>query len=221
MEQIGWDYRNARINGRNVFIFRDTSHLNEGVQDSLYREIRGKLQQRMFRTFFAEGAVGDKIPEYHSEAQLRKEVVGSKKRGACVAELLVCRCASEIKSGSLELYGIEKDELFKKHVVATKRAFDLASKRLARSISFLESMELDYLVGLSNRLSRRRSFWMAEIVARKMEEDGVDCAGMVFGDGHYQDVVAHLKRRNVGYVSFYPGCVEDGVEECLDYGLNL
>jgi hypothetical protein len=221
MEQIGWDFTNERVGGKNVFVFRDTNHTDEGIQDRIYDEVYAKIQQKKFGTLFVESWSGDYTlyPRSWSEQHLRNMAMQNSGRCLGAHELLNFKRASDAQLGRIKIYGVDQEEIFEKHRDVLRLYVQLASMCNGR-VGDEERAEFDALNKRCLALCKRRSLWAAESAVNQMDLWGLKSAGLVFGDAHYDVIADHLRRRGVGVVSYFPGRVEYGLTEIVEYFLR-
>ncbi|MEI7718434.1 MAG: hypothetical protein WCI72_01085 [archaeon] len=218
MEQEGWDYSHARKEGRNVFVFRDTSHVSAKIHENLYSAIYSQISRGIFSTLFIEGGEGPISPIRVPEEVLRVNVFQKAKRCIHASELLSCRHHSEIYSGKFKIYGAEGMDILNKQREAVRASVEFGAKVFSGHVpSFLEEQQFDFLEKRVVVIARRRSFLAAERVIRQMEVYGENNVGMLFGDGHYTEIIQQLKRREAGYVTFSPSWDEKNFGAALEY----
>lgn len=54
-------------------------------------------------------------------------------------------------------------------------------------------------------MSTDRSFHAANSINRHMDDNSLKIAGLIFGSGHYKEIVSGLKEKNIGHAFYYPG----------------
>ena len=52
--KLGWDYSKKQTNGKNLYLFCESSHISEELQNSLKNEIFQCVNSHLFDTFFVE-----------------------------------------------------------------------------------------------------------------------------------------------------------------------
>jgi hypothetical protein len=209
MGQIAWDYSNARIHGKNVFFFRDTSHISPVIQERIYQALDSTLTQKLFNTVFVEGISAvvspDELDDAASEEDLMQKAMDKAGRPLGADELLAYRHSSKMKSGELYIVGSERKGLNEKHGSILREISVLTEGCGDRFPTLLEYAKHLFLSQREVTLCRRRGLWAAQNVIDYMNSKGLETAALVMGEGHFEEITEHFKRNGLGYVSFFPG----------------
>ncbi len=214
-----WDYSHAKSNGKNIFFLRDTNHISEEVQESILGELDRLVDQHFFSTLFLEGSEGLRLPRfesYSSEEELKKSLQERYARWSPV-QVFAYRHQIALNLGQVSIYGVDSDSLIEEQGRDFHRIIEL-TERVARGEG-LTSAEIEESWWRMNVNSRRLTDERSAYSVAKMGElmKSVDTAGLVYGNGHFQGIVAGLEKLNIGYVSFFPGEAEFDPEKVKDY----
>ena len=223
MELEGWNYKNAKPNGKNLFIFRDTCHVDSAIQDSLLRGLELAINRGFFHLLFSEGHTGNMQLRYDSgmsELDVKKVLSQKTGRYASAVEILSYRL-QETKNNTAIIWGVESREHFKEQIASIKKIEALIKKHTAGIISPLEGMELDQLILNDGIISNNRTIHAAKNAFELMNEWKVDTAGIIFGEGHYELLTVELKKQGTGYISYFPGKQPAKIEDALNYIAKL
>ena len=49
MEQLGWDGSNTRAEGKNLYVFRDTTHIDLDIQEKILSELESMIKEGYFK----------------------------------------------------------------------------------------------------------------------------------------------------------------------------
>lgn len=223
MEQEGWDYGQANSNGKTVFIFRDTGHIIPEIQEKILAESYRLIQNNYFNALFTEGVNGLYVPEFNdfkSENDLKQRLQQTRgKWGA--TEILAYKLKKQLDEGSFRIFGLENKDLLQRQKNAARRVGQLAVKIKKKQETYEEGLEFDRELQLFNSFTDERTQTAVELIGRQMQRSSVNTAGLIFGDGHYKEMVDLLAKKGIGYVSFYPGKPAISQESGLEYALNL
>ncbi|VVB77611.1 Uncharacterised protein [uncultured archaeon] len=209
MENIGWNYDHVNKEGKNVFIFRDTCHKNPDIQTKILDESCRLMFGNYFKVMFSEGFEG------HSPMIFYDPSNNGNKWNA--SEVLSYR----FNSSERFVFGVEQKELLEKHLGIIRRKVILGKKQLEGSITLPEYSELFGLQYLFDEVSKERSYCAVEAISTYMRFLNLDTAGLVYGDGHFEEITDKLKTKGIGYSYFYPGAVELTPEEAFEYSLQF
>lgn len=225
MEQQSWDYSNARIHGRNIFLYRDTSHISEVIQERLYSELCENLKQKLFKVVFAEGRASNFSPlEFKgifSEAQLKEEALNHTGRPLVATERLAYGSFSKSITEDISIVGIEREGLHEKHRESLRQLVYFRDICNSRALTFEEFSRNLCLIKREGSLSKRRGLWAAQKAINYMSSNGLQTAALVMGDAHSKEITAHLKRNGFGYASFFPGEAVTDIRGSANYANKL
>lgn len=200
-QQIGWNYENLVLGGRNIYIFRDTNHYSQSVREQLFEEMDLMVENGL-NLIFCEGGYGHFIPDYkYLESKKNKSVLGR----------LSCKRRKEIDSGKLVIYGIDNENSLAEQ------------KKLLRELSQLEeTVDYDHpkIKSIQNELellSGSREVFCAMMIDGITDMRKIKKAGLIFGDGHYTEIYKMLRTLGIGYASYFPGESEPTEEEIKEF----
>lgn len=222
MEQIGWNYDNARTDGKNLFILRDKFHADRNIQLKLLDGISQMIDEKHFFCLFFEGTTGPyrfNYPIGISEDELVSEL--EQYHGRCPASALFSYRLQESGNSSVIMYGVDNEEKIQIQIEGMKKIARLRTKQEISGLSVPEYMEFDRLLDVHKRISSERSDEVVKNMVGKMDEWNIKTAGLLFGEGHYEELCCGLKNQNIGYVNYNPGNVELSVEDALRYTESL
>ncbi len=213
LEQIGWNHSfvNTRKDGRNIFFFRDGGHTNQKIQYELYSVIKDKIDARIFDRLFIEGWKGEYENDFDSKEDIEKQCSESGEL-AIHANYLLC---GEYLGKNL-LWGVEGMEFFEFHRKQEYKKFQLINSKRRK----LNSDEIKELKGINEVISfarNKRNFPAVNNTIDYMNRFNLRTAGIIFGDGHFEDMLEMFRDRDIGVVSYFPGKPKISREESLKY----
>jgi len=216
-----WNRDNLIEGGKNIFVFRNTCHWSPEIQERIFNEVYSKIQHGLFDIVFVEGVVGEYLSLRITEDALME--YSYKRRGACpsVRDLLANRCISEMDSGNLKLYGIEDEFVLKKYVDVVREIVPLSYRVDGGDADLDEIGRFEFLKQEMDVSSKLRILTCSDNIVKQMEQNKQNVAGLIFGDGHCDEITNNLFNRGIGYASFSPGKVPVDLLENLRYARHF
>ncbi|MFA5856823.1 MAG: hypothetical protein WC867_05665 [Candidatus Pacearchaeota archaeon] len=222
MEHEGWNYDNARINGKNVFFFMDTSHINEGIKKKLFSELELKINKGFFQLLFVEGFSGrynPKFPKDLSEKEFLEQCSDDTQKYSPIKHLSFR--LQQNKNTDFYIHGIEDLEAYEKQLAIISLIVEFAKKEKSGTLSYEEYMASLMANKIFDEYTDERSIIVARNIIKNMNEWNVNTAGVVFGEHHYDLMVKELLKENIGTISYYPGKITSGHEEIFEYVASI
>lgn len=222
MESEGWNYENAKTEGKNLFIFRDTSHLITDVQEKILTELDLAINRGFFHLLFIEGCAGNFQLEYDlgiTESDIKRVI--SQRRGKYSAVQVLSYRLQEAKNRSVIIHGVDNRRSLDEQISNAQRAAVLTRKLNSGTLTQLEAIEMDNIISRDEVLTNDRTIDAVKTMTKVMDEWRVNTAGVVFGEGHYNLLADELKKQKIGYVSYYPGKQSSKVEDIVNYATKM
>ena len=221
MEQTGWNYKNWVNNGRNIYVFRDTIHSSQEIQDIIYNEATDKINSSQFDVLFIEGSEG-KIKALNGSRSVCKKAMLNKKSPeyervfkymSGAAAKLYLDMMNRINNNTFSIYGVDSYELIREQIKELNK--------LAQMDFGLETIDPSDLIDDINDnmdyIVEERSAYAVDSINKYMKELGINSAGLIFGNGHINDITEGFKKNGIGYASFYPGRSIPSADEFMLY----
>lgn len=216
----GWDYSLWNNGGRNVFYFLDSNHINVNIQQKLVDEGQKLLGREPFSVFFLEGFSGNYNVNLKLPVGMWKEY-WTNKEGYFSAGVLLSHYI-KIKNMNSCLFGVEDNNLMKNQA-KTVRDFYQTYKNFKDKD--LDIGHFEYLKKLRNRIhkvSKMRSDFAVKSIDSFMDLNDIDKSILMYGAGHFEDIVNGLLEKDIGLAFYFPGRGRSfSLEEDMDYGLSF
>lgn len=224
MKKQTWDNSHFKESGRNIYFFRDTSHINSHIQERIFQEVSKYFEVRKFNTVFTEGAEGPvsiDFTDFKSEEDLRISTLENEGRTPSAYELLAYRLDSKIKEGSFSLYGAESDLLLEEQTVLLGLVGKVADRLDSGKVRASDSSMFKRLYKQAQVYNVLRSLHVVKTISEQMSAKGINSAGLIMGTGHYKEITQGFDLLGIGYASFFPGKPRDSEKVLLDYSLRF
>jgi hypothetical protein len=193
-KKVGWNYENLILTGKNLFIYRDTNHINQTVQDTLLQNIEDKIGKE-FKVIFSEGFEGPLFEELEQYRECVSEILDQKPiKGLNLTAIE--RLAYKESNNLLKIYGADNEVLLKEHKIALQNRFQSYEEDDITAILLYNQIQLD--------ISKERSRFAVNYVINSMTELNLKSSALIFGEGHYTEIANQLNLKGVGYASFLP-----------------
>lgn len=217
MEIKGWNYDNARTNGKNIFLFRDTGHEIRKTQEDLTGEISNFIDRNYFRTIFFEGFSGYYGPDqgacFSTDEELRSYLRVKGRHDAPAINLLLNRYVNSVRSNQLHLIGVDSEQLLNETAALAKRYFEIQKQAKGRQKTLAEVLEIKEILESEETMVKKRSDYVSEFLPRDMDRLKLETAALIYGDRHFSQIHVSLLQKGLGVISYYPGEEEISEED--------
>jgi len=204
MEQEGWDYSSAKCGGKNLFLFRDNFHNGEENAIKIADAVSQKISEGFFNHLFCELPSGKfYFFETGSSSETERKSYLLNNYGAFTS-MDILNYRFEKKKNKPFFFGVENNRLRKKLLRLMRYRFSL--ERLSKNISFVFSNHMiSRLEKRINRIDKKRGIECGKNVLKKMEELKLETSGFLFGNWHYAHIKEFFIKKDVGFISYFPG----------------
>lgn len=225
-EFSGWDTSHWNFSGKNIYFFRDQCHISQETQDKLANEMQKIVEQSRIEYLFSEGGEGliflygqallNPFFNNLSESAFRKLVLKSQD---CVPASFLASIKG-IQNKNLLVYGVEDPALLTLGRKYLKRKSELVEKyQLTEDQNLFEELERNQV--LFEAICVDRSHVAVKNIIEKMKKEKLTSAGVLFGDGHFEDMTRDFLKNGFGWASYNPGEISINLNDVINYGRNF
>ena len=222
---MDWDYSSWMERKRNIYLFRDTDHTSARIQRSLLSEIERLACNGSLSVIVVEGIIGT-FPVQFAPGQLPRDLENALERAAGNSRweqmrLLAYRCRQPIASRQFSISGAENSFLLTEHRKIRSRIHELGRKWVEEGLTDTEKIESSYLMNRGEPFFvNKRSRFAVDLIFR-MEQPSSGHIGLLYGDGHYSEIIDGLTEQGIGYCTFFPGEPDDRVAKLKEMRKKL
>ncbi len=218
MEQIGWDYSNLKMPGKNVFLFRDNNHLDIEMQKRILEELISMINKKFFYCVFIEGDEGFYKPDYSDIVDEESLIMyAHSKIGTCPASDFLTYRLQKSMDDKIVVYGVDNFELAKKHRDAFKKLVHFFKLEEIRNLTDSEDRAYRDLFERHKRLIYERDLVAINTIDDKMREWRIETASVIFGALHCEGLCRGFQERGIGYAFYNPRFRKNNRKESIEY----